>query len=155
MTIEVHPEPLDAPAAAALLQELDADLAQRYGSDDQVHAQADEFVPPDGLFLVLTVDGEPLACGGYRRWNEHTAELKRMYVRGAGRRRGLARHLLTELEDAARAAGYTQMWLETGLPQHEAMQLYAGAGYAPIAKFGQFAWAPEQRCYGKELTAVD
>lgn len=151
MTIEVHPEPLDTPAAAALLAELDEDLAQRYGDDDTVHTEAAQFLPPDGLFLVLTVDGEPLACGGYRRWDADTAELKRMYVRPAGRRRGLARRLITELEDAARASGYTQMWLETGLPQHEAMQLYAGAGYSPIEKFGQFAWAPEQRCYGKAL----
>ena len=151
MTIEVHPEPLDAPAAAALLAELDADLAVRYGDDDAVHAEAGQFLPPEGLFLVLTVDGAPLACGGYRRWDAQTAELKRMYVRPAGRRRGLARRLLAELEAAARDAGYTQMWLETGLPQHEAMQLYTDQGYAPIAKFGQFAWAPEQRCYGKSL----
>ena len=152
MTIEVHAEPLDAPDAAALLSELDADLAQRYGDDDDpVHAEPGEFVPPEGLFLVLIIDGQPLACGGYRRWDEKTAELKRMYVRPAGRRRGLARRLIAELEAAAREAGYTQMWLETGLPQHEAMQLYAGAGYSPIEKFGQFAWAPQQRCYGKSL----
>lgn len=152
MTIEIHPQPLDAPAAAALLGELDTDLAERYGdSDEPVHAEADQFLPPDGLFLVASVDGEPLACGGYRRYDEHTAELKRMFVRPAGRRRGLARRLIAELEQAAKDAGYTQMWLETGLPQHEAMQLYAGAGYEPIAKFGQYAWAPDQRCYGKSL----
>ena len=152
MTIQIHPQPMDTPAAAALLAELDADLAERYGdSDDPVHAEAAQFLPPEGLFLVVSVDGEPLACGGYRRYDESTAELKRMYVRPAGRRRGLARRLIAELEAAATRAGYTQMWLETGVPQHEAMQLYTAAGYEPIAKFGQYAWAPDQRCYGKSL----
>lgn len=150
-TIDIRREPFDAPAAAALLTELDADLARRYGDDEAVDAEPGEFTPPAGLFLVLYLDGEPLACGGFRQYDDATAELKRMYVRPEGRGRGLARALLAELESAATEAGYARMWLETGVPQHEAMSLYSSAGYQSIPSFGQFAWAPEQRCYGKEL----
>lgn len=145
-------EALDGPAATALLGELDADLGRRYGDDTPVHAAPDEFQPPDGRFVVLYANGLALACGGYRRIDGTTAELKRMYVRPDGRRRGLARLVLQDLETAARAAGYEQLWLETGLSQPEAMLLYEASGYTPVASFGQFAGAPEQRCYGKLLT---
>lgn len=134
-----------------MMEELDADLAARYGSGESVAAHPTEFVPPAGQFLVLYVDREALACGGYRRLDDATAELKRMYVRPAGRRRGLARAILAALEADAIAAGYRQMWLETGVPQFEALALYPSAGYTPIAPFGQFAGAADQRCYGKTL----
>ena len=140
---------MDSPAGTDLLAALDADLDERYGGGTPVAAETGEFVPPDGDFLVAYADGEPVACAGYRRYDATTAELKRMYVRPEARGQGLARRLLAELEASAGAAGYQRMWLETGVPQHEAMSLYVAAGYERIAPFGQFAWAPEQRCYGK------
>ena len=152
-TIELRAEPLDSAAGALLLTALDDDLDERYGGGTPVAAKPDEFAPPDGVFLIAYVDGAPLACAGYRRYDESIAELKRMYVRPEGRRKGLAKLLLAELEQRAAVAGYQQMWLETGVPQHEAMDLYSRSGYARIEPFGQFAWAPDQRCYGKRLDA--
>ena len=152
--VELRAERLDSAAGAMLLTALDDDLDQRYGGGTPVAARAEEFEPPDGLFLIAYADGEPLACAGYRRYDQATAELKRMYVLPAGRRTGLAKTLLVELERRAAAAGYEQMWLETGVPQHEAMNLYSGSGYVRIEPFGQFAWAPDQRCYGKSLRAA-
>ena len=149
--VELRPERMDSDAGAAMLTALDDDLDERYGGGTPVAADAEEFEPPDGTFLIAYVDGTPLACAGYRRYDDATAELKRMYVRPEGRRKGLAKTLLVELEQLAAAAGYRQMWLETGTPQHEAMDLYSASGYERIAPFGQFAWAPDQRCYGKVL----
>ena len=144
-------EPMDGAVAAALLAELDADLHERYGGGEGVAADAAQFAPPAGRFAVAYAGELPLACAGFRRIDDDTAELKRMYVRPAGRRRGLARHLLGALESAAREAGYRSMWLETGVPQPEARSLYESAGYTRIASFGQFAGEPLQRSYGKSL----
>lgn len=155
MSARVVAEPLDGPSGRALLAELDADLAARYGDDEPVVASPQQFLPPHGLFLVAYGTEEAdqaLGCGGFRQLSDGVAELKRMYVRPAARGRGLARHLLEHLEKAARDAGYEQLWLETGLSQPEAMALYTTAGYAAIPAFGQFAWAPSCRCYGKDLT---
>lgn len=151
---DIAAEPMESRAGRLLLTELDTDLARRYGDDETVHADPAEFVPPTGLFLVLRVDDVPQACGGYRRIDDATAELKRMYVRPDARGKGLARLLLARLEQAAGAAGYRQLWLETGGQQPEAIALYESAGYEPVARFGQFAWAPDQRCYGKTLSAT-
>ena len=140
----------DAPARE-LLAELDDDLTRRYGPGDPVRAVAAEFEPPDGLFLIAFDRGWARACGGYRRIDAATAELKRMYVRPQARGTGLARLLLATLERAAHDAGYQRLWLETGMSQPEAMALYESAGYRPIPAFGQYAGADDQRCYGKAL----
>lgn len=136
-----------------LLAELDEDLARRYDDDEKVHAEPAHFTPPAGRFFVVRSAGEPVACGGYRRLDGVTAELKRMYVRPGVRRQGVARRLLAAIETAAAAEGYGRLWLETGLAQPEAIAMYAALGYTPIAPFGQFAGAPDQRCYGKVLPA--
>lgn len=143
--------PLDGPAARPLLDELDADLARRYGGDDEVHAAPAEFTPPAGLFVVAEVGGTRVACGGYRRLRPGVAELKRMYVRPDARGTGIARRLLAHLEACARTAGYAQLWLETGIVQPEAMRLYESSGYTPIPGFGQFADSTLSRSYGKSL----
>lgn len=149
--VDLRFEPMDGPAATTLLTELDGDLDERYGGGEGVHADPTEFAPPGGLFAVVYVEGQPQACAGFRRLDADTAELKRMYVRPTGRRRGLARLLLGALEAEAAKAGYRSMWLETGVPQPEARTLYESAGYARVPAFGQFAGEPLQRCYGKAL----
>ena len=50
----------------------------------------------------------------------------------AHRRRGLARRVLTELEQRAGARGYTRMYLTTGPRQPEAKALYLTAGWTPL-----------------------
>lgn len=149
--VELRFEPLDGPAGTALLDELDAELTARYRGEEAVDAHTAQFAPPGGRFAVVYVDAQPQACAGFRRIDAETAELKRMYVRPGGRRRGLARRLLAALEAAAAEAGYRTMWLETGAPQPEARTLYESAGYTPVAPFGQFAGEALQRCYGKTL----
>ncbi|HVM14555.1 MAG TPA: GNAT family N-acetyltransferase [Egibacteraceae bacterium] len=148
----VRPESMDGPVAQRLLAELDVELHERYGGGgDPVRADAADFAPPEGLFLVAWVDGQAEGCAGFRRLDDATAELKRMYVRPERRGTGLARALLAAVEECAVASGYRRMWLETGLPQPEAMALYRASGYEPIASFGQYADSPSQRCFGKAL----
>jgi len=132
--------PVAFAAAAALVAELDADLAVRYGGGgDPVHAPAEEFDGPGGQMLLATLDGQPVGCVGLRRIDHRTAELKRMYVRPAARGRGIARELLAACERQAVELGYEQLWLETGTMQPEAVTLYLTSGYEPIPAFGQYA----------------
>ena len=88
-------------------------------------------------------DGEALGCGALRALGADAAEVKRMYVAPAARGRGIAEALLAELEDAARRRGWTTLRLETGPRQPEAIGLYSGAGYRPIAAFGAYVDAPD------------
>ncbi len=126
--------------AAHLVAELDEDLLVRYGPGDTVLAHPEQFTAAErGAFLVASYDGEEAGCAGVRAIRPAVAELKRMWVRPAFRGWGLARALLAGCEDAARAHGHRQLWLETGLRQPEAIALYTSAGYVPVERFGQYA----------------
>jgi GNAT superfamily N-acetyltransferase len=140
------------PAAAVLLGELREYYVQIYGGDDATPYELDEFRPPRGNFLLARVAGRPVATGGWR-WHEGgtVAEVKRMYVVPALRRRGLARRMLTALERDAAAAGAREMVLMTGTPQPEALGMYTAAGYRPVTPFGTYAGWPDARHLGKRL----
>ena len=121
--------------AAPLLAELAAEYADRYGgSPDAHHAAlreypAAEFEPPGGGLVIGVVDGVPVTGGAFRRYDENTAELKRIWTASGQRRRGYASALLTELEAQIAHRGYRRIWLATGHRQPEAEELYLSLGY--------------------------
>ncbi|WP_380161139.1 GNAT family N-acetyltransferase [Kineococcus sp. R86509] len=124
--------------ARPLFDDLAREYGTRYGgTPDQVRQElerypAHEFVEPHGVLLLLLEDGDPVAGGAYRRYDEQTAELKRIWTHPDHRRRGLARRVLVELERRAVAAGYRRTYLTTGPRQPEAKHLYLTTGYRPL-----------------------
>jgi GNAT superfamily N-acetyltransferase len=131
--------PAAAPPASDLLAAMVAEMAPLYGRIDapgMPSATPADFAPPRGTFLVGFDDDGAAVCGGGVKGLDHeTAEIKRMYVVPAARRRGLARVLLAALEDAARDLGYRVARLDTGPRQPHAQALYESAGYRPIGNF--------------------
>ncbi len=141
----------DDPVAQAMVAQAQADLAARYGGPDETPVDPAEFLPPHGAFLVAYLDGEPVGCGGWRRYEEGTAELKRMFTTAAARRKGVARRVLAAVEESARAHGMRRMILECGERQPEAIALYRSAGYEPIPHYGFYKCAPEVVSLGRDL----
>ena len=94
-----------------------------------------ELSPPGGGFIVGWVDGEPVCCGGVKRLDEATCEIKKMYVVPALRGQGVARILLHALEEQARDLGYTIARLDTGPKQGNARGLYESEGYREVPDF--------------------
>ena len=101
------------------------------------------------IFLLARLRGQPVGCGALRRFDDHTAEIKRMYVTPAARRQGIARRILIELERHAREFSYRAVRLETGIQQPEAQRLYESLGYQRIAAFGHYVGNPTSVCYEK------
>jgi GNAT superfamily N-acetyltransferase len=139
LVLRFQPIPADAPPASDLLAAMVAEMTILYGPIDapgMPSATPADFAPPHGTFLVgFDEDGAAVCGGGVKRLDGCAAEIKRMYVLPAARRRGHARTLLHALEDAARDLGYATVRLDTGPQQAHAQALYEAEGYRPIGNF--------------------
>ena len=125
------------PVVRELTAAQQAELRGRYGPDSEPG------VPPSGTDVAVVLvavddDGTPVGCGALRPLGPDSAEVKRMYVVPAARRRGLAGLLLQGLESAALERGWTTLRLELGPGQPEAVGLYTSAGYTRTGAFGHY-----------------
>ncbi|KQT64381.1 MULTISPECIES: GNAT family N-acetyltransferase [unclassified Aureimonas] len=135
----VKTTPLD-PRAKPLIDDLLHEYNARYGSYFEADGAAAElnryppeaFAAPEGAFILLLRDGETVAGGAFRRYDERTAEVKRMWTRRDKRRQGLAVAILARLEQLAAAQGYERFFLTTGFRQPEAVRLYLSLGYTAL-----------------------
>jgi GNAT superfamily N-acetyltransferase len=136
LTPTVTAVPYDHPHARRLTRALHADQLRLYGfADDPDATPETDFDPPRGLFLVASIGDEPVGCGGVRLLDEHTAEIKRMYVADHARGQGIGRYLLEQLERHATSRGATRIMLETGRRNTAALALYHHAGYMPCPSY--------------------
>ena len=144
---------LGSTTAAALIGALNAELVGQYPEPGANHFRLDpdEVGEGRGAFLVAYAGDTPIGCGAIRRIDADTAEIKRMYVDPAVRGRGVGHRVLTALEAEARRLGATRLVLETGERAHEAMKLYARAGFVRIPCFGEYADSPLSVCMAKNL----
>src|SRR6266851_2644358 len=122
-----------------------AELATRFegGFDPRKSIPVDdaELMPPRGAFLVITIDGEPVACGAVKPIAPGVGYLKRMWVAGAVRGLGFGRHMLRALESQARELGLTTLRLETNRALVEAIRLYKRSGYVEVKPFNTEPYA--------------
>jgi GNAT superfamily N-acetyltransferase len=150
----LRPLPYDDPLAQYLVEQVQQEYVRRYGGRDAAAVDPGEFLPPHGLFLVAEVDGVPAGCGAWRAMPSGQAEIKRVYVEPAFRRRGVAQLVVAALEESAAAAGHPEVVLNSGREQPEALALYADLGYGPVPGYGVYACAPGAVFLGKALTAA-
>jgi GNAT superfamily N-acetyltransferase len=98
-------------------------------------------VPPRGVFLLATAEGEPVACGVVKTIAPGVGSLKRMWVAQSARGLGLGRRLLAALEQEARDLGLGMLQLETNRTLTVAIALYRRAGYVEVASFNADPYA--------------
>lgn len=154
----VHQLALDDPRVAPLVEGLTTEYDTRYGSlfggagEEMGRYPAEEFAAPHGALLIIRELGQSVAGGAYRRHDEHTAELKRIWTHHDHRRRGLARFVLAQLEAEAVRNGYRNLFLTTGPRQPEAKSLYLAMGYQPQFDLDADPETIKRLAFTKELT---
>lgn len=137
-------EASDSPVSAELQRAYFADIARRYpGWSPDLIPSADpaEVAAPVGAWVVAYLGAEAVGCGGIKRLDDATAELKRIYLGEHARGMGLGRRLLEQLEAHARELGYERLRLDTGDLQPEALGLFRSSGYAEIPDYNGNTWA--------------
>jgi ribosomal protein S18 acetylase RimI-like enzyme len=104
--------------------------------DDELAGLPGKFAAPRGRVLLASNDahddGGIVGCVAMRPIGDTTCEMKRLYVRPAGRGLHVGRQLATQICATAREAGYRRMRLDTLPSMHAALRLYASLGFEPI-----------------------
>jgi ribosomal protein S18 acetylase RimI-like enzyme len=93
------------------------------------------YARPAGRLLLASNGASALGVVGLRPVGGADCEMKRLYVRPAGRGLGLGRLLTTTLIKEARLAGYHRMLLDSLPAMTEAQALYRSLGFAEIAAY--------------------
>ncbi len=158
-TLVVDDHPLLDPVAQSLIADLNDELSAHPG-DHFFSLDAEEVSPDRGCFLVAWLDGEPVGCGAIRMLDDepdlpdepvNRAEVKRMFVRPAGRGHKIGAAVLHQLEQRARALGATTLVLETADYLPEATGLYLRFGFERRAPWGDYVNSDSSACYTKAL----
>ncbi len=121
------------------------EIAERFecGFDPDLGGVADdaEMQPPTGFFVVAWLDGEPVGCGGMKRVDATTGEIKRVWTARSARSQGVARRIMQTLEALAQASGVTTVRLDTNKSLTEAQAMYRQSGYTEIARYNDNPYA--------------
>ncbi len=128
----------DIPIVRAMLAEyvewIGLDLAFQE-IDDELDQLPGEYVPPRGVLLVAEDGGRIAGMIALRPLDGSICEMKRLFVRPEGRGRGLAKRLIAELLREARAAGYSEIRLDTLPMMGDAQSLYVALGFRDIPPY--------------------
>ena len=131
-----------------LISELDAYLKVTDGEDHEFYNQ---FNGLDNIKNVVIAykDKQAIGCGAFKKFDNETIEIKRMYVKFAHRGSGTAQAILNSLELWASEKDFKKCILETGDRQIDAIKFYKKAGYIRIANYGQYAQMDNSNCFEK------
>lgn len=109
------------------------------GFDEELATLPGEYAAPRGALLLAKVGDEVAGCCALRPLDgsdyPNAAEMKRLFVRAGFRRSGLGRQLAEAILDAARAAGYHSVLLDTLDDMESARALYAELGFDEIPPY--------------------
>lgn len=83
----------------------------------------------NGCFLVGEIDGEIVATGGYKPYNDKTIKIERVSAHTKFRRLGLASQLFESLLLEAKKTGYKRVVLETTSDWNQAILFWLKNGF--------------------------
>tara|TARA_B100000586_G_scaffold139958_1_gene101396 strand:- start:610 stop:1059 length:450 start_codon:yes stop_codon:yes gene_type:complete len=133
-----------------LVSELDGELSKRNGETNEFFAQYNKIDQIKNV-IIATIDDKPVGCGAMKAYDSDTMEIKRMFVPIEMRGKGIAVHILKNLEKWAKEMNYSKCILETGNKMLEAIRLYEKSNYKVVPNYGQYNGIEDSICFKKHL----
>ncbi|MCC3289694.1 MULTISPECIES: GNAT family N-acetyltransferase [unclassified Arthrobacter] len=152
--LRIREVPWSNPVGADLREAQQAELDARYGTAE--HDPNPPRASDSAVFLIAyeRSTGQPLGCGGLRRLDTTTAEIKRVYVLPYARGSGVATAVLGALEARAKQMGFAVLTAEAGSAQPDGHRFYENAGYRVVPNFGPYIASDGSTCYSKTIGAA-
>ena len=133
-----------------LVSELDGELSTRNGETNEFFAQYNKIDQIKNV-IIATIENKPVGCGAMKAYDSDTMEIKRMFVPIEMRGKGIAVHILKNLEKWAKEMNYSKCILETGNKMPEAIRLYEKSNYKVVPNYGQYNGIEDSICFKKHL----
>ncbi|MGZ8509632.1 MAG: GNAT family N-acetyltransferase [Chitinophagaceae bacterium] len=133
-----------------MICQLDNELWNELKEDQATYDQYNK-VPGLDTVIVIYENNRPVAIGCFKKHNDDTVEIKRMFVEKEQRGKGFSKLVLEELERWAEESGFRYSILETSVHFKAARSLYTNAGYTIIENYDQYKGLDESVCMKKEL----
>ena len=134
-----------------LVKQLDSFLKTVDGDENEFYHQYNGIENLNHV-VVAYLNKTAVGCGSFKPYNNHTVEIKRMYVVTDLRSKGIATIILNDLEKWAKELNYSRCILETGKRQTEAIQLYKKNFYTLTANYPPYEGVDNSLCFEKLLS---
>lgn len=137
--MEIRPaSPTDLPLVRTLFREyaagLEVDLAFQ-GFEQELAELPGTYASPLGCLLLAWDESDAIGCVAVRPLASEIAEMKRLYVRPAGRGGGLGERLTRAAIEHATREGFRALRLDTLPSMQRARSLYARLGFREIPPY--------------------
>jgi GNAT superfamily N-acetyltransferase len=148
--IEVVKTTSENPDFVTLIKIFDTFLWERYPELKKDYWGNNLIEFNDNVVLIY-LEGKPVASGCFKKYNDNTVELKRMFVLPEARGLGLAQQVIKELEIVAKKQGFETMILETLYKQIEAISLYQKVGFEIVENYEPYVGLKNSVCMRKSI----
>lgn len=134
-----------------LVRYLDAYLKITDGDDHSFYNQYNGIESLKNV-VVAYINKKAVGCGAFKKYDENSVEIKRMFTITEARGKGVASQILQELENWSKELGFKSCILETGKRQIEAVQFYKKNDYTIIPNYGPYKNMDNSICFKKVLS---
>jgi GNAT superfamily N-acetyltransferase len=136
-----------------LISDLDKTLWERY-PELKSNYWGNNIIEFNPNVVIIYLNNKPVACGCFKKYDDKTIEIKRMFVSPDARGLGLAQQILSELELWAYQLGFSSSVLETLYKQQEAIGLYQKVGYSIVDNYEPYVGLANSVCMKKKLNQI-
>ena len=104
---------------------------------------------------IAYLDDVPAGCVAYRTKDEGVGEIKRLFVRGEYRGKGIARGLLEAVERHARERGCHKLFLDTRITLEPAVSIYRRFGFSIVFQQGLYIQMEKGLCMDIQIKPME
>lgn len=137
----------NSPEAREIIGELNSSLEKITGDKGTSSYNPAEFDKDNDRFILLEKNNRTVACGGFRKVDDTSIEMKRVY----SREKGYGTKIVKSLEVEAKSLGYSRIILSTRRVNQIAVNFYKKLGYKEIEPYGKYIGRSISICLGKAI----